>query len=135
MPTKEEYLAQGKSEQQIQDATVAKNTADMSAKLGQNLQATSYNVVPNTPVSTPISTPAPVNPSPVVTEQPKNEPIAPVSNTQPVATAPVNVEPVKTEIPVSTPAPVVEKTTTTTPQGETVVKKETPQAVTPDYNV
>ena len=29
MPTKEEYLAQGKTEQQIQDAIVANNTAIM----------------------------------------------------------------------------------------------------------
>lgn len=47
MATKEEYLAQGKTEQQIQDAIVAKNTADMSAKLGQNIEATNYNVVPD----------------------------------------------------------------------------------------
>ncbi len=54
MATKEEYLKQGYSEQQIQDATVAKNTAAMGQSLGQDLQPTTYNVnpapIPNTQI-------------------------------------------------------------------------------------
>ena len=50
---------------------------------------------------------------------------------QPVQPTPAPIVPPIT----STPTVNVEKTTTTTPQGETVVKKETPQVVTPDYNV
>lgn len=42
--------------------------------------------------------------------------------------------PVVTPQAITTPTQV-QKTTTTTPQGETIVKKETPWVVTPDYNV
>lgn len=124
MATKEEYLAQGYTEQQIQDATVAKNTADMSAKLGQNLQATSYNVVPN-----PNPAPDSIAPTPAETPQPqKIEPISPVSPT------PAPITPPQPETPKIEPVNI-EKTTTTTPQGETVVKKETPAPKQVDFNV
>ena len=55
MATKAEYLAQGKTEQQIQDATVVKNTADMSAKLGQNIPATGYDMQGNANSQTPVN--------------------------------------------------------------------------------
>ena len=71
--------------------------------------------------------------------QPSETPVAPVTTpsvpTQPVASKDASIGQ-KTPInAVPSAAPNVEKTTTTTPQGSTVVQKETPAVVVPDYNV
>lgn len=115
MTTKQDYLNQGYTEQQIQDALVKKNTAAMSENLGQELSPTSYNVVPNAAV-----TPAPIAPDVVKNseaiaqklgqnynattgqfetkqEQPKIEPIASVSMPQATTTQPKTETPVKTQ--------------------------------------
>lgn len=132
MATKAEYLAQGKTEQQIQDATVVKNTADMSQKLGQNLAPTSYAV------QSPIVPPAPnlstsITPiSQQMTEWAPTTPVQPEVQAQTDFNAPPQA--VSTPQAITTP-PQVEKTTTITPEWQTVVKKETPGTPTVDFNV
>lgn len=108
MPTRQDYLNQGYTEQQINQAIIGK-------KLGQTVDASGQ-------YGAPVSSGAPIS-----SANPVNAPVTPTST---AAQAPVNNPPAQQTVqnqPISSQSTQVEKTTTTTtPQGETVVKKETP---------
>jgi hypothetical protein len=95
------------------------------------LPGTQSNVPPQLVDNTGANTASQMNQTPL--EMQRNNEQSAFNAANPVGT---KTEDIKYTAPENiTPATQVEKTTTTTPQGETVVKKETPVSPVVDFNV
>lgn len=125
-------LASGLTPAQAQEAIKADQNFSRAKAQYQATANPTQNITPPSPAT-------PEQVAPIVQqkqESPTAQPTTPPVQQQPQAETNLNASISSVQAPQAiTPPPTVEKTTTITPEWQTVVKKETPWVVTPDWNI